>query len=90
MFLLVACNLIFRDCFGGRFQHISALILARGGSKGIPLKNLQKVGGHSLLEISLTAIKETKIFASVWVSTDHYLIVEEASKCKYDFILYKF
>ncbi|KAI4455811.1 had superfamily members cmas and kdsc [Holotrichia oblita] len=58
--------------------HLAALILARGGSKSIPLKNISLVGNKTLLERSLQAIKETEGFSSVWVSTDHPKITEVA------------
>lgn len=61
-------------------QHTVALVLVRGGSKGIPLKNLQKIGNRTLLHVSLDVIKEAKTFSSIWVSTDHDLIAQEASK----------
>lgn len=57
---------------------ITALILARGGSKGIPLKNLAKVNGVSLLGRSLRIIKNSNEFDEVWVSTDHWRIADEA------------
>lgn len=60
---------------------VTALILARGGSKGIKLKNIQKIDGISLLGISLTALQETKSFQTIWVSTDHEDIAEEAERC---------
>lgn len=62
--------------------HVSALILARGGSKSIPLKNLAKVGGVSLLETSLNEILKVNDFSSVWVSTDYIEIYKEALKFK--------
>lgn len=57
-----------------------ALILARGGSKGIPLKNIAKLNGQSLLQRSLEVIQKVGSFEKIWVSTDHPLIVEEAEK----------
>ncbi|EFA09133.1 N-acylneuraminate cytidylyltransferase-like Protein [Tribolium castaneum] len=57
--------------------HIAALILARGGSKGIPLKNLAKLNGRSLLSITLSVVLQVN-FSSVWVSTDHFKILQEA------------
>ena len=60
---------------------VTALILARGGSKGIKLKNIQRIDGVSLLGLSLTAIQETKAFETIWVSTDHQAIADEALKC---------
>nr|BBB02484.1 CMP-sialic acid synthetase [Tribolium castaneum] len=57
--------------------HIAALILARGGSKGIPLKNLAKLNGRSLLSINLSVVLQVN-FSSVWVSTDHFKILQEA------------
>jgi CMP-N-acetylneuraminic acid synthetase len=61
---------------------VVALILARGGSKGIKLKNIQKIDGVTLLGISLTEIQRSGVFESVWVSTDHEKIAIEAEKCK--------
>ena len=58
--------------------HFAALILARGGSKEIPLKNLVKLRGKPLLSWALEAILRFAGFDSVWVSTDHELIEEEA------------
>jgi len=46
-----------------------ALILARGGSKGIPNKNLQMVAGIPLLEYSINAAKYSNV-DEVWISTD--------------------
>lgn len=60
---------------------VTALILARGGSKGIKLKNIQRINGVSLLGLSLTALQETKFFETIWVSTDHQDIADEAIKC---------
>lgn len=53
------------------------MILARGGSKGIPLKNLAKVNGISLLGRSLRIIQNANIFTEIWVSTDSSLIAHE-------------
>lgn len=62
---------------------IVALILARGGSKGIKLKNIQTIDGMTLLGISLSEIQKTEFFESIWVSTDHDDIAREALKCEY-------
>ncbi|XP_029621982.1 N-acylneuraminate cytidylyltransferase-like [Salmo trutta] len=51
--------------------HISALVLARGGSKGIPLKNIKVLAGVPLIGWVLRAAVDSKQFDSVWVSTDH-------------------
>ncbi|XP_040039124.2 N-acylneuraminate cytidylyltransferase A isoform X2 [Gasterosteus aculeatus] len=51
--------------------HVAALILARGGSKGIPLKNIKMLAGVPLLGWVLRAAVDSKKFSSVWVSTDH-------------------
>lgn len=57
-----------------------ALILARGGSKGIPLKNIAKLNDQSLLQRSLEVIHKVGLFEQVWVSTDHPRIAEESEK----------
>ena len=46
-----------------------AVIPARGGSKGIPKKNIQEVSGHPLIHYSIKAALESNI-DEVWVSTD--------------------
>uniref|UniRef100_A0A4W5JW74 N-acylneuraminate cytidylyltransferase n=1 Tax=Hucho hucho TaxID=62062 RepID=A0A4W5JW74_9TELE len=55
----------------GEKRHIAALILARGGSKGIPLKNIKMLAGVPLIGWVLRAAVDSKQFHSVWVSTDH-------------------
>ena len=59
--------------------HVAGLILARGGSQGIPLKNITPLSSHPLLVWSLGAMKAFGRFDSVWVSTDHPLIAQCAS-----------
>ncbi|XP_077196327.1 N-acylneuraminate cytidylyltransferase [Paroedura picta] len=51
--------------------HMAALILARGGSKGIPLKNIKLLAGVPLIGWVLRAALDAGVFQSVWVSTDH-------------------
>ncbi|XP_055676721.1 N-acylneuraminate cytidylyltransferase [Lutzomyia longipalpis] len=64
--------------FGIRNHGTVALILARGGSKGIPMKNLAKLNGESILLRALRTIKNSRIFSEIWVSTDNDLIANEA------------
>lgn len=71
------------DKISNSSKAITALILARGGSKGIKLKNIQRIDGISLLGISLTALQQVKRFNSIWVSTDHEEIAEEAERCEF-------
>ncbi|MDX6153985.1 acylneuraminate cytidylyltransferase family protein [Marinococcus sp. PL1-022] len=47
-----------------------AIIPARGGSKGIPRKNLVEVKGKSLIQYSIDAAKSSKYIDQVIVSTD--------------------
>lgn len=49
---------------------IVALIPARGGSKGIPKKNLQLIEGYPLLAYSIIAARQSKYVDRVIVSTD--------------------
>jgi len=61
-------------------MHIAGLILARGGSKGIPLKNLALVNGRPILQWTLDAMSRCKGFSSIWVSSDHDEILDVALK----------
>lgn len=57
---------------------VLAIIPARGGSKGVRLKNLRKVGGISLLARAITSAKAATTVSAVVVSTDHEEIRAEA------------
>uniref|UniRef100_A0A182W3I7 N-acylneuraminate cytidylyltransferase n=1 Tax=Anopheles minimus TaxID=112268 RepID=A0A182W3I7_9DIPT len=60
---------------------IAALVLARGGSKGIPLKNIVEIQpNQTLLARALDTIQHSDVFSSIWVSTDHEQIAAEASR----------
>jgi CMP-N-acetylneuraminic acid synthetase len=51
------------------FMRIVGLIPARGGSKGVPRKNLQIVGGHPLVARKILQAIES-MCNEVWVTTD--------------------
>ena len=51
-------------------MNIVALICARGGSKGIPNKNIKPIAGEPLIVRSINQIKELKEIEKVIVSTD--------------------
>ena len=59
---------------------IVAGIFARGGSKGVPNKNLRQVGGMSLIERSVLQALEIRDISRVFCSTDSELIAQEAQK----------
>ena len=42
-------------------KRILAVVMARGGSKGIKFKNLKKINGNSLISISASLLKKIKI-----------------------------
>ena len=60
-------------------MNVLGLIPARGGSKGIPHKNLQTIDGKPLVSYTIEAAKESKKLDSVWVSTDSPDILEIAN-----------
>lgn len=57
---------------------IVAIIPARGGSKGIPLKNIQPIGGVPLISRTIRAALDSKYISAVYVSTDSELIANVA------------
>jgi CMP-N-acetylneuraminic acid synthetase len=61
-----------------------ALILARGGSKGIPKKNIKKLLGKPLIEYVISSAKKSKKITDIYVSSDDEEIIEISKKlgCK--------
>ena len=59
---------------------VVAIILARGGSKGIPRKNVLNFVGHPLVAWSVMQAKKTKEIDEVYVSSDSDEILEIASE----------
>ncbi|MVO18517.1 acylneuraminate cytidylyltransferase [Parasedimentitalea huanghaiensis] len=57
----------------------ACIILARGGSKGVPGKNLRPVGGISLIGRAVRAGRAATRVAAVYVSTDDAAIANEAA-----------
>ena len=55
-----------------------AIIPARGGSKGIINKNLQKIGGFSLVAKAIRVCIKSKKFSEIFVSTDSPEIAKES------------
>lgn len=59
---------------------IITIIPARGGSKGIPRKNVRSLGDKPLIAHSILDAKEAKLVDKVYVSTDDPEIAEVSSK----------
>jgi len=61
-------------------NEIIAIIPARGGSKGVPRKNIKNLGGFPLIAYSIAAAKLSKKIDRVIVSTDSEEFAEIARK----------
>ncbi|WP_394161153.1 cytidylyltransferase domain-containing protein [Galactobacter valiniphilus] len=61
-----------------RTDRVVVVIPARGGSKGVPLKNLRPVAGRSLVARAVDAARAAALVTDVLVSTDHAGIAREA------------
>lgn len=61
-------------------KKILAIILARGGSKGIKLKNLKKIKGKSLVKITGLFCKKLKFLDEAIISSDNKKIILEGLK----------
>jgi CMP-N-acetylneuraminic acid synthetase len=57
-----------------------ALIPARGGSKGVPDKNIRQIAGRSLLSLAIATARETGLFDRIFVSTDSPDYAMEAAR----------
>lgn len=67
---------------------ILGLIPARGGSKGVPKKNIKLLGKKPLIEYTIDSAKESTLLTQIVVSTDHeeIAIAAEIYGCKPPFI----
>lgn len=65
-------------------KRVLAVVPARGGSKGVPLKNIQPILGVPLVARVGHLIKEVPIIDRAVVSTDHPQIAEIASEAGLD------
>lgn len=63
-----------------RTDSVYAIIPARGGSKGIPGKNIKPLAGYPLIAYSIAAAKLSKNVSRTIVSTDSQEIVEIAKR----------
>lgn len=57
-------------------DQVLALITARGGSKGLPRKNVLPLGDKPMIAWSIEAAKQSKVITDIVVSTDDEEIVE--------------
>lgn len=58
-----------------------AFIFARGGSKGLPGKNIKKLAGKPLLQYSIEIAEASSLIDKIFVSTDDEKIAEIARSC---------
>lgn len=61
-------------------NEILCVIPARGGSKGIPSKNIQKICGKPLIQYTIETAKNSKLISRIIVSTDSEKIAKIARK----------
>ncbi len=63
-----------------RKPNILGLIPARGGSKGVPGKNLRRVGGRSLIEWAVRAGQGSRYIDRLILSSDDPALMDEAHR----------
>ncbi len=63
---------------------VVGIITARGGSKGVPRKNLAQLSGRSLLSYTAQSALSAGRLSRVIVSTDDQEIADEAGRCGLD------
>src|SRR5665213_4177464 len=57
---------------------VLGVVTARGGSKGIPGKNLKLLAGKPLIAYTIDAARESGVFDRLILSTDDAAIADEA------------
>ena len=70
-------------------KKIIAVVSARGGSKGIPKKNIKNLNGKPLIYYSLAALSRLKRIDKVVLSSDDDKILKVANKLKLNIDLNK-
>lgn len=61
-------------------KRILAVITARGGSKGVPRKNIKKLGRKPLIVYTINVAKGSRLISNLIVSTDDREIADVAKK----------
>ena len=61
-------------------MNVTAIILARSGSKGLPNKNISLLNGISLLERGISYLQKTRFVNQIIVSSDSDSYLQEAIK----------
>jgi N-acylneuraminate cytidylyltransferase len=61
-------------------RKVVAIIPARGGSKGIPLKNLVPLAGKPLIQWTIEAARNSRFIDEIYVSSDSQTILECAAQ----------
>ncbi|WP_225825144.1 N-acylneuraminate cytidylyltransferase [Streptomyces naphthomycinicus] len=72
---------------GASFRRVLAVIPARGGSKGVPAKNLAPVGGVPLVARAVRECRATRLVTDVVVSTDDQAIAAAAREAGAEVVL---
>ena len=65
---------------------ILCILQVRGGSKGVPKKNIREVNGKPLMTWTIESAKKSGVFDGIWVSSDSDEILEVGIKEKVDTI----
>ena len=65
-------------------KKILGVITARGGSKGIPGKNIKMLGGKPLIAYTIDTAKKSKLITHLVVSTDDEAIAQVCRDCGVD------
>jgi CMP-N,N'-diacetyllegionaminic acid synthase len=61
-------------------MNVLGLVVARGGSKGVPRKNLKKLCGQPLIRYTIETAKQSSLLSSIVISTDDNEIAEVAAQ----------